>query len=78
MSIVSCAPDTWDASGDTDKPVASETRVTSIGPHVMVLDTVIPESAVTLHSTYVGHKRTMKQAAHMRLASLRDAVRAHL
>jgi hypothetical protein len=50
------------------KHVESETRVTSIGPYVLVLDTVIPESAVQLHSTYVGHKRTSTQATHLKLA----------
>jgi hypothetical protein len=50
------------------KQVESETRVTSIGPYVLVLDTVIPESAVQLHSTYVGHKCTSTQATHLKLA----------
>jgi len=50
------------------KQVESETRVTSIGPYVLVLDTVITESAVQLHSTYLGHKRTSEQATHLKLA----------
>jgi len=50
------------------KQVESETRVTSIGPYVLVLDTVIPESGMRLHSTYLGHKRTTTQATHLKLA----------
>lgn len=51
-----------------EKQVDSETRVTSIGPYVMVLDTTIPKQGVALHSTYTGHKGTPTQATHLMLA----------
>jgi len=60
------------------KHARSLTRVTSIGPYVLVIDTVLPEPdhALELHSIYVGHKHTKTQATHLRLArgGLRDTV----
>jgi hypothetical protein len=54
----------------------SLTRATSIGPYVLVLDTVLPDQALELHSIYVGHKHTTTQATHLRLArgDLRETV----
>jgi hypothetical protein len=50
------------------RQVRSLTRVTSIGPCVLVLDTVLPDRGLELHSVYVGHKHTTTQATHLRLA----------
>lgn len=52
------------------KQARSLTRVTSIGPYVLVIDTVLPEPDHTLelHSIYVGHMQTKTQATHLRLA----------
>lgn len=60
------------------KQVESETRVTSIGPCVLVLDTVIPEEGVQLYSTYTGHEGTGTLATHLKLAKggIRETVAA--
>ena len=50
------------------RDVDCETRASSVGAYVLVLDTVLPDQAIDLHSVYVGHKRTTTQATHLKLA----------
>ncbi len=58
----------------------SETRASSIGAYMLAIETVLPapDHALALHSVYVGHKRTMTQATHLRLArgGIRETVTA--
>lgn len=49
------------------RSVRSRTRVTTVGPHVLVLDTVIPDRAVQLHSIYTGHPKVRTLASHLLL-----------
>jgi hypothetical protein len=49
-------------------PVRSETRVASAGAYVLVLSSVLPDHAIELHSSYVGHPGTPTQASHLMLA----------
>ena len=46
----------------------SETIVVAPAPHVLVLTTTLPEPAVTLTSTYVGHPLAGTHATHLELA----------
>jgi hypothetical protein len=56
------------------KPVRSETLATSIGAYILVLETVLPDQAIDLHSIYAGHASTKTQATHMILTPhLREA-----
>jgi hypothetical protein len=48
--------------------VRSRTRASTIGPYVLVLDTVIPEKGIELHSTYTGHEGASTLASHLLLA----------
>lgn len=50
------------------QPVASQTILTAIAPHVIVLTTTLPDQAVTLTSTYTGHPATGTHATHLELA----------
>ncbi len=50
------------------EPAASETILTAIAPHVLVLTTTLPDHAVTLTSTYTGHPATGTHATHLELA----------
>lgn len=50
------------------QPVRSHSRATSIGPYVLVLDTVLPERAIELHSTYTGHPSVKTISSHLPLA----------
>jgi hypothetical protein len=50
------------------EPVRSRTRASTVGPYVLVLDTVIPDRGTELHSLYTGHEGTNTLAAHLRLA----------
>lgn len=50
------------------EPVRSRTRVSTIGPYVLVLDTVIPDRGTELHSLYTGHEGTSTRASHLLLA----------
>jgi hypothetical protein len=47
--------------------VRSETRLSSVGAYVVVLDTVLADRATDLHSVYLGHPKTMTQATHLLL-----------
>jgi hypothetical protein len=59
------------------KPARSETVATSVGAYVLVIDTVMPDHAISLHSTYAGHTHTKTLASHLLLASgAYDAVSA--
>ena len=46
----------------------SETRVASAGPYALVLSSVLPDRAVELHSTYLGHPGAVTRASHLLLA----------
>lgn len=46
----------------------SETRAMGAGAYVLVLSSVLPERAIELHSTYLGHPGGMPQASHLLLA----------
>lgn len=51
------------------EPVRSQTRATSVGAYVLVLDTVIPHEGVELHSSYTGHSHVpATHAVHLMLA----------
>jgi len=57
--------------------VRSQTRATSIGPYVLVLDTVLGDHGIDLHSTYTGHEGTSTLANHLLLApGLQDTIAA--
>jgi hypothetical protein len=47
----------------------SETLASSVGAYVLVIDTVLPDRGVSLHSTYAGHTRTDTLATHLLLAT---------
>jgi hypothetical protein len=49
-------------------PVRSETRVASAGAYALVLSSVLPDHAIELHSSYIGHPGTPTQASHLMLA----------
>jgi hypothetical protein len=49
-------------------PERSETRLASAGAYVLVLSSVLPDRAVELHSSYLGHPGTPTQASHLMLA----------
>jgi hypothetical protein len=56
------------------KPVRSETLATSVGTYIFVLETVLPDHAIDLHSVYTGHAKTKTQAIHLILTpDLREA-----
>lgn len=58
-----------------DKPTDSQTRATSVGAYVLVLDTTLPDHGIDLHSVYVGHSRVRTQSTHLLLApSLRETL----
>jgi hypothetical protein len=48
--------------------VRSETLASSVGAYVLVLDTVLPDHGVDLHSVYAGHPKVRTQAVHLLLA----------
>jgi hypothetical protein len=48
--------------------VRSRTRATTVGPYVLVLDTVLPDKAIQLHSIYTGHPKVRTLASHLLLA----------
>jgi hypothetical protein len=50
------------------EPARSQTRATAVSPYVLVLDTVLGEHGVDLHSTYTGHDATSTRATHLLLA----------
>lgn len=50
------------------EPVRSRTHASTVGPYVLVLDTVIPEKGTELHSLYTGHEGTSTLASHLLLA----------
>jgi hypothetical protein len=50
------------------QPERSETPVASAGPYALVLSSVLPDRAVELHSTYLGHPGALTQASHLLLA----------
>ncbi len=50
-------------------PTPAYTTATSAGAYVLVLATVLTEPAISLYSTYAGHKRTNTLASHLLLAS---------
>ncbi len=57
--------------------VRCQTRATSVGPYVLVLDTVLGDHGIDLHSTYTGHEGTSTLASHLLLApGLRDTIAA--
>jgi hypothetical protein len=47
------------------KPVRSQTLATSVGAYILAIETVIPDQAIDLHSTYTGHPKTTTQATHL-------------
>ena len=47
--------------------VRSETLVSSVGAYVVVLDTVLPDHGIDLHSVYTGHPKVRTQATHLML-----------
>lgn len=49
------------------KPVPSQTLATSVGAYILVIETVLPEQGIDLHSTYTGHPKTPTQATHLLL-----------
>ncbi len=56
------------------KPARSETLATSVGAYILVLETVLPDQAIDLHSTYTGHTSVKTQATHLILTpDLREA-----
>jgi hypothetical protein len=55
--------------------VRSQTRATSVGPYVLVLDTVLGDHGIDLHSIYTGHEDTSTLASHLLLApGLKDTI----
>ncbi len=57
--------------------VRSQTRATSVGPYVLVLDTVLGDHGIDLHSIYTGHEDTSTLASHLMLApGLKDMIAA--
>ena len=56
------------------KPVRSSTLATSVGAYILVLETVLPDQAIDLHSIYTGHAHVKTQATHLILTpDLREA-----
>ncbi|HTC58733.1 MAG TPA: hypothetical protein VK691_01290 [Solirubrobacteraceae bacterium] len=56
------------------KSVRSETLATSVGAYILVLETVLPDQAIDLHSIYTGHANARTQATHLVLTpDLRQA-----
>jgi hypothetical protein len=53
-----------------DRPVTSSTRLTELGGYHLVLSTVLLDRAlpIELHSSYLGHYRTVTVATHLTLA----------
>ncbi len=47
------------------KPVRSSTLATSVGAYILVLETVLPDQAIDLHSIYTGHTHVKTQATHL-------------
>jgi hypothetical protein len=47
------------------KPVPSQTLATSVGAYILAIETVLPDQAIDLHSTYTGHSKTSTQATHL-------------
>jgi hypothetical protein len=47
------------------QPVPSETLATSVGAYILVIETVLPDQAIDLHSTYTGHTHVKTQATHL-------------
>jgi hypothetical protein len=57
-----------------DQPVRSQTLATNVGAYILVLETVLPDQAIDLHSIYTGHANTKTQATHLILTpDLREA-----
>jgi hypothetical protein len=56
------------------KPVRSSTLATSVGAYILVLETILPDQAIDLHSIYTGHANVKTQATHLILTpELREA-----
>ena len=51
-----------------EHPERSETRVASAGPYALVLSSVLPDRAVELHSSYLGHPGAVTRVSHLLLA----------
>ncbi len=51
------------------RPARSETVATSVGAYVLVIETVMPDQAISVCSTYVGHAQTKTLASHLELAA---------
>jgi hypothetical protein len=49
------------------KTVPSQTLATSVGAYILAIETVLPDQAIDLHSTYTGHEKTPTQATHLTL-----------
>lgn len=60
------------------EPVESQTRATSAGAYTLILDTVLPEHGIHVHSIYTGHHHVpTSHAVHLMLApGLREGVHA--
>jgi hypothetical protein len=55
-------------------PERSETRLASAGAYALVLSSVLPDRAIELQSSYLGHPGTPTQASHLVLApGIRDS-----
>lgn len=50
------------------KPVHSQTLATGVGAYILAIETVLPDQAIDLHSTYASHPKTTTQATHLLLA----------
>ncbi len=50
------------------KTVRSSTLATSVGAYILVLETVLPDQAIDLHSVYTGHANAKTQATHLILS----------
>ena len=49
-------------------PERFETRLASAGAYALVLSSVLPDRAIELHSSYLGHPGVPTQASHLMLA----------
>jgi hypothetical protein len=49
-------------------PERFETLLASAGAYALVLSSVLPERAIELHSTYLGHPGAATRASHLMLA----------
>ncbi len=47
------------------QPVRSETLATSVGAYILVIETVLPDQSIDLHSIYTGHSHVKTQATHL-------------